>query len=665
VAIVDLVRNVITARIAACSVWPSPTDDLFLIRMRDGAVGVWDRRGTRQTLLPGNTGVGEAPVWSPDGRRLAVLFPRGISVRRTDDWAEVQHPILDADSGPLHWTGQEGSFRADGAQLVVADAQRLLLADLDGSAGLSPLPTDCPQVREARFAPHGVLLALDCAGGHDAEIWDTQERRRVATVPHFAEWDRAGRRVVGRDGAHLDIYESTMGRRLLHVEAHAWDRFALAPDGTRLALEQADGNTRAVVVWDVDGTREVTRIPNRGAPAWSSDSRFLSVAGAASDDTDRVVLEAASWHEVWRRSQDSRTEWSPSGARLAVTSSEPSLRLDDLATGATRTLDAAFPLPLTELETDAGGALVAPLAGSGTCRALHLDARGAVAVLDVPCGDARASVSPDGVERTQLTRTSTSALSPGFWTLYVDDTSTGERAFVDHGMAPPQLVWSRRGHRLLVVQGQALLFDVDRRRAWAVRVKGFVRAAALDEDGSRAALAMMDGSLRVVRPTSHEAPLVLGGPDGETEPPTRLAFEGNRVAGVTAHGDVSVWDVAGRAPVSRWQAGFDPEHVALAAGGEVLALSRHDTLQLSRVDGSGALTLTPLAVGSSITYFVHDDAGHVDGPAEALALLRWPMLQDTGEPRWVDAAGLQREAGTSPLARSLLASLAAGSALSD
>jgi WD40 repeat protein len=660
VALVDLARNVITARIPACSVWPSPTDDVFLARMRDGTLGAWDRQGTRRALLAADDHGSEAPVWSPDGRRVAILFPLGIVIRSADDWSEVQHLTLDGDSGPLRWTGIDGTFRADGSKLVVADARRLLLADLDAAGSVSPFPTGCLQVRQASFAPRGDSLALECSGDHDAEIWDTRTPRIVATVPHFTAWDRTGSRVVGRDGSHLDVHDASTGRRLLRVDAHSWDGYALSPDGERIAVESADGGKRALVVWDVATAREVTRNADRVAPAWSADGRFLTETGASSSDTDRVVLETSTWHEVWRRGQGSSPEWSPSGARLAVTSSAASLRLDDLATGATHTLDAAFSVPFTQTMTDATGNLVVQVAAAGTCSALHLDAREGLAIQVVACADVEASVSPDGVKRTQLTRSSPSILSPGFWTLYVDDPSTGEHAFVDHGgMANPQIVWSRQGHRLLVVQGQALLFEVDRQRAWAVRVKGLVRAATLDEDGSRAALAMMDGSVLVVRPTSHEPPLVLAGPGEQVEPPRLLAFDGDRVAGITAHGDVSVWDVTGRTPLQRWSAGFDPEHVALAADGQVLAISRGDTLQLSRIDGSGALTVTPLSTGASVTFFVHDVTGRVDGPAEALALLRWPVPTEGGGPRWMDAASLERETGTSPLQRGMLAQLAA------
>jgi hypothetical protein len=543
---------------------------------------------------------------------------------------------------------------------VVTDDARAWVAGL-GAAPFA-VPTSCAQVHEARFAPRGDALAVACAGAEPAEIWDSRSRRLTATVPRFVAWDPTGRRVVGGEGTHLDVHDAVTGARLLRVDSATRDTHAFSPDGERIVVEEnLDGVDRALGVWHIGSAVRLARLPAMTAPQWSADGAYLTVGAGASDGRFRqLVLEKQGWREVRSRPGWPRMAWSPRGARLAVASGGPALVIEDPAGEPMLTVPGASSPAFTGLARGAGGELVASIQDGTECHAARIDAQGGWSVVDAPCASPFQDESPDGAKRARVVRRSAVMMDMG-WQLFVDDTASGQHAFVDYGRSHgPSLVWSARGHRLLVVHGDALLYEADGRRPWAVHVKGDVRGAALDAGGERAAFSMADGSLVVARLESHEEPRVLSGAESHEEPATRLAFEGDRLAAISDRGSVAVWDVARRARVATWSAGFAPERVAWAAGGGVLVMTQGDTLRLSRPDGSGAVTLTALSTAGATTLLATDEAGFVDGPPEALALVRWRVTNAAGDARWLYADGVERETHRSPVRAAMVALLCAG-----
>ena len=130
------------------------------------------------------------------------------------------------------------------------------------------------------------------------------------------------------------------------------------------------------------------------------------------------------------------------------------------------------------------------------------------------------------------------------------------------------IVWSAKGHRLLLPGPQPLAYDADTHRVWKVREAG--GAWALDDDGQRVAIAMPDGTVHVERIESHDAPLELSGAPQRV---ARLALSGDRLAAVTSSGAVTVWDLSRREMVASWEIGFDPAQIAWDVDGSRLTIA--------------------------------------------------------------------------------------------
>jgi WD40 repeat protein len=633
-SIVDPEAGRVTARIAACQVWPSPARDLFLVRHEDGSLAVWEGTGLGATALAGSS-FSTVPAWSPDGRRLATVAGPVVEISAAERGQVVRRILLpvEAHGAPVH---VEVSWRADGALLAAQDGKEMwtmatggdALATPAGSTGPSvyeetaeadadvrAVSTGCVSIQHARFAPHGDGLLVSCSEDR-AEVWDSRTERMVTSMPRTESWSATGRHRTMLAASAVEVRDAATGATELRTDGAMYDRYLFSADDAWLANFRQSSGSPSVDVWDVVGHKRVLRLPGMFDPRWSADGAYLSVRSANPRAPNLVVFAAGPWNEVWRRQESAQGAWSTAGAQLAVTSPEGGLELLDASTASTRPLPSATTAWFGRLYPAPDGALMAPMmpgmvdpfrgrartapsraSETGTGKAVRIEAGHDASVVDVPVESLDPWWSADGTRRAVSVSTSRGAMEMASTRLFVEDLSTKERTFVDGGFGPHAGGWSARGHRLLVAYPRPLLYEADTRRAWKIRADGAM-AWALDAEGTVAALAT-PGGLQLVPLASKEPPILLS-PKSDP-PPVFLALSGSRLASVTRDGQVTVWNVETREVVATWSAGFAPEHVAWVGEGERLVLGRRDMLRVSSPDGSKAVTLTALRNGEETT----------------------------------------------------------------
>lgn len=653
---VDVDAGLVLARLPGCLVIGA-SRKTFVMFGSGKQIDFWspDGSGVQHVILPEPWG--GTPLLSPDGGRLATLVENAIVLRDPDSGQEVRR-VLVGDTR-LQWIGSNielGPWSADGEYLVVRG-----LGDKAWIVGVgkddTQTPLDCTPVR-ARFAPRGDELGVDCADG--GRVWSATEHRVVRTVPHFWQWSATGRYTL-TPTPQLEVRDAVTDALVLRVASHLGTP-VFSPDDAWLAVTTTTARGAwQLDVWDIASGKKVVTRDRLLEPQWSPDGAYLQVQEQA-PNWRFVVLETAGWTERWSRKMAGVIPWAPAGARLAVGTPGVGVAIVDLHTLASRPMGAVESVSFSSVDVATDGGIVARFAPRNarwgeapTCDALRMDAQGRTSATTEKTCDRSDVASPDGAWTTrQRSESRGPALMAPRTIVDVEDLATHARFFVDSGYRMwDAATWSARGHRLLVGGPRGLVYEADTHRVWSMRASGM--AQAIDADGKRVAVSMQDSTVQVVTVDAPEPPIAL---PAVTETPLFFALAGDRLAAVGATGAVTVWDVARREIAASWEAGFAPLRLAWGGDGAFLAIAGTGQVRVSRPDGSGTVTLTGMRTQHGTTWLAQDEEGHVDGPPEAIAAVRW--LAPQGANAALDAAQVERATGKSPVRPGMIEALLGG-----
>jgi TolB protein len=303
--------------------WSSDDRKLAIVASRGGRhrLVVADLRTGRLQRRPTGRGRPSDLDWSPDGLRIA--FRAQVPGER----ASVR--ILDLSSGAVRRVHKGHGiplWSPDGRALAIDEKHRLLVVRGRGRARLvathmpiSIAPAWSPDARRLAFVSKRGLVVAE-AGRRRTRRFVRESRAFQLGAP---AWSRSNHLVyVGRrrDPGDLDLHvarEDGSGVRALTAndvtEAHpAW-----SPDGRLIAFTRGRGRTASdVYVINVEGTGQRRVVPDASDPSWSPEGRRL--AFVRDGNIWAVGLDGSGASQLTLGPErDSAPDWSPLGGEIA------------------------------------------------------------------------------------------------------------------------------------------------------------------------------------------------------------------------------------------------------------------------------------------------------------------------------------------------------------
>lgn len=250
---------------------------------------VMNADGTDQRRLTDNGAIDGAPVWAPNGQRIAFHStranpgppPRAIDIflMNADGTEQTQLTNLTA----LGLGALDPAWSSDGRRIAFssqAAPREIFLIDVDGS-GLTDLTNHPARDADPRWSPNGREIAFTSSRDGNREIYvmnaDGSEPRRLTFSGASDErpvWSPDGREIAfasNRDG-NFEIYvmqaDGSVSTRLTFEGAED-TRPCWSPDGRQIAFDRrVETGHFEVFVMNADGTNQ-TRLTTSGPDAFS------------------------------------------------------------------------------------------------------------------------------------------------------------------------------------------------------------------------------------------------------------------------------------------------------------------------------------------------------------------------------------------------------------
>ncbi|RSN09147.1 hypothetical protein DMB42_17595 [Nonomuraea sp. WAC 01424] len=243
----------------------------------------------------GGDEVASSATFSPDGRRLAIIYDNRVEVRdgtsgqRLPSPPPLRCPAVNSGTVGCHAIA---AFRRDGRVLAYSDMlqtplRRAWIWDLDGQRVSVTSPPLKWGGNSLAFAGNSLLVTGTTFGDDDSRIrtitvWDTTKGRISATVPNISGHlavDPTGRLLVTSQGHIADLTPTGVPIRRAGGIGTA-STLAFSRDGRFLAVGKGSGQT---ALWDGNVRRylgpltSTTSVTAISALAFSPDARLLAV----------------------------------------------------------------------------------------------------------------------------------------------------------------------------------------------------------------------------------------------------------------------------------------------------------------------------------------------------------------------------------------------------
>lgn len=188
---------------------------------------------------------------SPDGQKVAACKPMAKDVQLYDASRQSGITMLNGHTGGVYGL----AFSPDSTTLATASAdQTIRIWDVATQREVTRLLGHVNSVRDVAFSPDGNFLA-SAGDDHKVVLWSTV-------------WE------------HSEII------------SNAWPPYVLSPDGKRLAVVSNDGNTKKVVLWDLNTHAHIELPESRDLTPefFSTDNQTLFVRGLVSPERHLPLL---------------------------------------------------------------------------------------------------------------------------------------------------------------------------------------------------------------------------------------------------------------------------------------------------------------------------------------------------------------------------------------
>lgn len=303
--------------------WSPDGWKLAIVASRSGRyrLVVADLRTGRLRTLRGGRGRPSDLDWSPEGRRIAfrTQLPGERAVVRTIDTRSGR-------VGRVHTGYAIPIWSPDGRSLALAEKHRLLVVRGHGPARLvathAPLsnaPVWSPDSRRLVFVSLRQLVVAEAGRRQTRRLLRESRAFHVRTAAWSAPTTAVyigQRKDPGDLNLHVARSDGT-GVRALTKNGVGEAGPAWSPNGRLIAFSRARGRTGSdVFVIDGDGTGERRLVADGGAPSWSPDGGRLAfvrdgdIWAVGSDGSGAVQLTAGP-------ERDSGPDWSPRGDEIA------------------------------------------------------------------------------------------------------------------------------------------------------------------------------------------------------------------------------------------------------------------------------------------------------------------------------------------------------------
>lgn len=561
-----------------------------------------------------NAAAAEGLAWSPDGRWLAVVQGRAVSIRdRLLDGRETLR--LDGHTKDITTV----AFSPDGATVATGSGDKTIrLWGVATGEELRRLQGHGERVESLVFSADGETI-FSGASDRSARLWSTRTGEETGTLEVALEDVLAV--AVSPDGNAVAFASADDSVRLWSVEARrelrklaapgaSMHRLAFSPDGRVLATSAADGK---VLLWDVATGALRRRVAPLGKPpeepsappiAFSPDSTKLAVGGPISFVVG--VAAAGPRLELEGPGDVLSFAFSPDGQSLTSGALDGALRTYQVPTPSPGAKAPRAPttvrggggpasLALSVAFSPDGKTLAAGSWDDGVrlfragprpaSRALrgHVDAVFAVAF------------SPDG-------RTLVSGSRDRTLRLFDVGAGTETLELEGHGGTVWSVAFSPDGQTIASGSKDATV------RLWSVatgsearKLEGHtssVTSVAFSRDGKTVASGAEDGTLRLWSATSAEAPRTL---EGHSSHVSDLAFspDGTLLASASKDATVRLWKLASATEWRKVALRGDSQEVfsvAFSPDGGTLAWGMNDeTVRLAPVATLGGIP-APIAI---------------------------------------------------------------------